>query len=342
MGSGVSSAITRYDARLLGGAGQIAYTVHRPLRVHGGALTEQHGGDELRYQHLVFKGVQRHGVVRRPAPRRVMPVTPLNLPRAESEIERISPSALFLLRRIFELAGLDMGRYRLAPLTRRLPACLRAVGAATPEAAAEIVSRDPARLMAAVNALVLGVTEFFRDGPVFEQLRDEVIPRLLARTSHPRVWSAGCSDGSELYSLAMLFAEQGALEGAEFHGTDCRPAAIATARAGSYSPQMLAGVPADLVEKYCYTREKSCMICMDLKAAVRWEVADVFADAAMGRWDLIVCRNLAIYLHAAAAHALWKKLAQALSPGAVLVVGKAERPVVSGLQRLAPCIFVKE
>ena len=85
-------------------------------------------------------------------------------------------------------------------------------------------------------------------------------------------------------------------------------------------------------------------VCDALRQAVCWEQGNIL-DAPRGDapgWDLILCRNVAIYLEADASALLWSRLLQALRVGGVLVVGKAERPVGQGsLVRLAPCAFEK-
>jgi len=114
---------------------------------------------------------------------------------------------------VFERAGLAVESYRGEPLRRRLSACLRALHAHTEAQARRILEERPALLPAAVSALLIGTTEFFRDAPVYETLRTEALPKLPRRSRPLRVWSAACSSGAELYSLAILLAEAGLLEG---------------------------------------------------------------------------------------------------------------------------------
>src|SRR5690606_26201286 len=128
----------------------------------------------------------------------------------------------------------------------RIPACLRALRVTSQEAAERAVADDPAKLQIAVNALLIGTTSFFRDAATFGLLEDAIVPQLVTHSSLPRVWSVACSDGSELVSVALLFARHGAVSRCRFLGTDCRPTAIATAKRGLYSPESVSTMPADL------------------------------------------------------------------------------------------------
>src|SRR5262245_48863817 len=107
---------------------------------------------------------------------------------------------------LFAQAGLDAHAYRPEPLRRRLPTWLRRLpGNSLAEARAAVECR-PERVAAAMSDLLIGVTGFFRDAAVFDTLARDILPPLAERRQGLHIWSAGCSDGAELYSLGMLFA----------------------------------------------------------------------------------------------------------------------------------------
>jgi chemotaxis methyl-accepting protein methylase len=181
-------------------------------------------------------------------------------------------------------------------------------------------------------------------------LRTDVLPRLVARCRgrrRLRVWSAACSDGAELYSVAMLMREIGGAGAAACYdllGTDCRPAAVAGAAAGIFEPDAVAGVPPELLSRYFNFDGNRYRANQSLRAACRWRAADALGRDQIppGPWDLVLCRNLAIYLQASATASLWSSLAAVLRPGGVLVLGKAERPLgVRGLRPVGPCLYEK-
>ena len=269
----------------------------------------------------------------------------------------LTPADEAFLASLCARVGIGMRHYKPETLCRRLPACLLAIRAESVSHARWILQRDPRLDRVAADALIIGVTSFFRDAPVFDALRRQVLPRLLAtRKGRPlRVWSIGCSDGAELYSVAMLLDELGALSAGaggptgpvELVGTDCRPEAASRAAAGLYDAAAVRAVPPELAARCLVADGSRYRVVPHLREAAQWQVADVLDPAAA--WcgperpaDLVLCRNLVIYLQPAATAALWAMLAAALRPGGVMVLGKAERPLgVPGLANAGPCLYRK-
>jgi chemotaxis protein methyltransferase CheR len=249
---------------------------------------------------------------------------------------------------LFAHAGLGLRHYKPETLHRRLPACLRVLRATSLTHARSVLQRQPHLAPEAVDALVIGVTSFFRDPTVFDALRRFVLPELLAdcRGRRPlRVWSAGCSDGAELYSVAMLLSElTGTDAGGRFEllGTDCRPNAVAAAAEGVFDSAAVAGVPPDFLRRHFDFDGNRYRVKDAPRAAARWKVADVLraADAPPGPFDLVLCRNLVIYLQPAATASVWSLLTRSLRPGGILMPGNAERPLgVRGLRPVGPCLY---
>ncbi len=244
-------------------------------------------------------------------------------------------------------AGVEVRRYRAGVLRRRHDACLRAVRAANPQAAAAEVAASGASAERAAASLLIGVTSFFRDSAVFAGLAGHVEEVWQAsRGGVRRALSVGCSDGSELYSLAVILAERGLLSGSELWGVDCRGAAVAHAARGEYSAAAVEGVDEGVRGRWFSPAGAGGAWRVDagLRSACRWVRGDAFALPAEvpGAFDLVMCRNLAIYLRPEAAEELWRGLAERVRPGGLLVVGKAERPAPSlGLVRVGPCLFRK-
>jgi chemotaxis protein methyltransferase CheR len=260
----------------------------------------------------------------------------------------LSAGAESFLRWLFKRARLPFGAYKPETLGRRLPACLRAVRANSIAEARSILRGNPELTWPALGALLIGVTSFFRDKAVFQALGQRVLPDLLrghflTGGGRPfRVWSAGCSDGAEVYTVALLLAEQGALARGrcELVGTDCRPEALRYAAAGVFEASAVKGLPRPLLERYFLSDGAHYRVRGDVCGAIRWRRADVLAGAERGPWDLALCRNLAIYLEPRAAAALWAGLSAVVRVGGALVLGKAERPL--GVPGLAPdghCIY---
>ena len=133
--------------------------------------------------------------------------------------------------RALELSGLPADAYRAVPMHRRFNTCLRNLKAESVSEAWSLL-QNPESVAIAIDSLLIGVTEFFRDKAVFDALRNKIATDFPSKQEPIRVWSAGCSNGAELYSLAMLLDEAGHLGRSILVGTDCRSVAIQDARSG--------------------------------------------------------------------------------------------------------------
>ena len=247
------------------------------------------------------------------------------------------------LRFLFKEAGLDLYKYRLNTLKRRIGACLRALHASTFADARRVVQQKPALLPGAISTMVIGVTSFFRDGSVWEMMCRDVIPALFKGRYGLAIWCVGCSDGLELYSLAMLLAEMKLLHRCHLLGTDCRVDAVKKARAGQFEAAAIKSVPADLLSRYFIQQEAYWRVIPAIRDAIHWRRADVLTLHEPGVWDLILCRNMTMYLSPEASAALFPRMEMSLRPGGVLVLGKAERPLAaSHLANVGPCIYRRD
>jgi chemotaxis protein methyltransferase CheR len=238
------------------------------------------------------------------------------------------------------LAGLDPAAYRLRPLTRRVPACLRALNVATEVEALKLLAASPSAAPRALSALLIGVTAFFRDDTVFTTIAEKVLPDLAATGRPLRVWSAGCSSGAELYSVAILLAEAGLLERAELLGSDCQPQALARAEAGIFDENCMLAVPPDLRARYFDpVGGGRWRVSAVLRGRATWKAANILQGIEPGPWDLILWRNVAIYLDTGPVSRIQAGLVRALAEEGYLVLGKAERaPAGCGLVPIARCI----
>ena len=289
--------------------------------------------DSRNLDHVRFEGVAVPPSRCRKGP--ASPTAAASLPSRASEPAHGFPSE------VLARAGLMPHAYRHAPLERRTAACLRALRCTSEEEALSLVEREPRMLAVALDALLIGVTEFQRDAGVFEAIRAQVIP-VLGQRPAPRVWSVGCSTGAELLSVAWLLAEVGALDRAELLGTDCRKAPIETARAALYPATALARLDPRLRDAWFEPEPGGWRAVARLRAATRWRCSDVLRETQPGPWDMILWRNAAIYLQPDAASEVSARLLAALAPGGFLVLGRAERlPGGAVVRPISRCVSRK-
>jgi chemotaxis methyl-accepting protein methylase len=189
---------------------------------------------------------------------------------------------------------------------------------------------------------LIGVSGFFRDQPVFECIEKIVVPRLAGLRRPVRVCSAGVSGGQEIYSVAMLLAEAGMLADAMLAGVDCRPDAIRQARAGHYDFDDMSGVTNARRGRFFRMSDDRWAVLPELKERIRWCVRDLLVFDPEETCDLILFRNVAIYLNEPHGSGIWSRLWSRLSPGGFIVTGKAERPPATlPLIRVGPSVYRK-
>lgn len=283
------------------------------------------------YRHVVFPG----------APAREQEAfnfTPVPIVLSSSATE-LGDDERELARWIFSEANLHLDDYRPETIKRRIAACLRALRLERVSQVRPAIYRKPELLAVAIASLLIGVTSFFRDPSVYDALA-ALLPRLVATVAAPRIWSAACSDGAELYSVSMLLAEIGAVQRTTLLGTDFRLDAITAARQGVYDPNSVKTLPSRYLTRYMRSEYASWRIHPYLRSIAEWRSGDLTKECEPGEWDVILCRNVSIYLQPTAARRLWARLERALKPGGYLVLGKAEKPVgVRGLRPVVPCIY---
>jgi chemotaxis protein methyltransferase CheR len=216
-------------------------------------------------------------------------------------------------------SGLRLRAFRTEHVADRVDRALAAERLDSADALAAKLRRDQRARERFRRSVAVSHSGFFRDPEQFDALELRILPRLLEHATRLRAWSAGCANGLELWSLAVVLSRLGALDSAHLLGSDLLDENIAVARAGVY----------DVVE-----------ITPALRRRANWERRDLVHDPPpTGRFDLIMCRNVAIYLDPLAKSRLHRTLADTLAPGGVLLLGRSERlgdPAALGLRRVEP------
>lgn len=181
--------------------------------------------------------------------------------------------------------------------------------------------------------LLIGVTSFFRDPAAWEQLRGETIPALLAGRpagGTMRAWSVGCSTGEEAYSLAIAFKE--ALEQVkptenltlQIFATDLDRDAIDKARQGFYPANIAADVSPERLQRFFIKEGNGYRVGKEIRETVTFAVQNVIMDPPFTKLDILICRNLLIYLTPELQKKLLPLFHYSLNPGGILFLGSAE------------------
>jgi two-component system, chemotaxis family, CheB/CheR fusion protein len=232
-----------------------------------------------------------------------------------------------------EHCGNDFSLYKASTLLRRIERRMMVRQVSSLEDYVRLLRREPQEPELLFHEMLIGVTSFFRDPAVWDELRDKILPAMLAR--HPtgkafRAWVPACSTGEEAYTLAMVFAEvaRGFAPlpfSLQIFATDLDAEAVDAARKGLYGPEIVQAVSAERLA-YFFTPEapNKFRIRKQIRETVIFATQNIAVDPPFTRLDLLTCRNLLIYFEAKLQKQLLPLLHYALSPGGVLVLGSAE------------------
>lgn len=183
-------------------------------------------------------------------------------------------------------------------------------------------------LEALINTLVVNETFFFRELPPLQAVVAHVIVPLIRAGHNPRIWSAACSTGEEPLTLAMLLAELGVLDQVEIVATDISHAALDRARSGQHPRRAVRQLPAPaLASKWLTLHEDRVVDDPRLRAAIQWRQLNLLDQESvrqLGRFDVILCRNVLIYFKDAVTVRVVTQLAEQLRSEGVLLVGVSE------------------
>lgn len=194
-----------------------------------------------------------------------------------------------------------------------------------------------------VEALLNNETYFFRDKPTFDQLPQSVLPALAARRAASRrlsIWCAGCSTGQEVYSLAIMFADQRERwEGWDIDilGTDVSHQAIAAARSGRYSQfEVQRGLAVTQMLRHFEETRMGWQIVAGTRSNARFQVHNVLSEPPSRQpVDLILCRNVLLYFDQQTRFDVFARLHSALAPDGYLMLGAGET-VIGQTRAFAP------
>lgn len=227
--------------------------------------------------------------------------------------------------------GHDFSQYKKSTITRRVERRMVLHGIDTADAYARFIKENRAEMQSLFKELLINVTSFFRDPDVFQVLEHDILPELLSNKPDDyvlRIWIAGCASGEEAYSVAMLLRE--AMDAAnrnlhvQIYSTDLDDDAISTARTGLYAINIAQDVSPERLKRFFTKEESGYRIKKDIREMVVFATQSVIKDPPFTRLDLLVCRNLLIYLEPELQDRLIPAFHYALKPGGILLLSPSE------------------
>lgn len=253
-------------------------------------------------------------------------------------------------------AGIHLVEAKMTLVHSRLARRLREQGLTRFSDYVALIRDDAGERQAMVVALTTNHTHFFRENHHFDHLRDKLLNELQARAragQKVRIWSAGCSTGEEVYSIAMTLAGESGTSAAwlkqgdvRLLATDIAPHVVAAVEQASYSATTVQAIPSAYRHQWLRDEGAERHVVSDaLRSLVTARVLNLFQPWPMRqKYDAIFCRNVMIYFDDKAKADLEARFVDMLAPGGYLYIGHSERligPAAELMQPVGQTIYVK-
>jgi two-component system CheB/CheR fusion protein len=255
--------------------------------------------------------------------------------RVPNDSQQLSPEQQDALQDILAQlqarTGHDFRAYKHSTILRRVQRRLQITGYETLEGYLPFLRQSADETQTLLRDLLIGVTNFFRDEQSWRMVAQDVVPKLFDERRPEdviRVWSLGCSTGEEAYSMAIQLLEYAATLDAppqlQVFATDMDAESLNKARDGLYPDTIAADVSTERLERFFIREGAYYQVRREVRDVVLFATHSVLRDPPFSRLDLIVCRNLLIYLQRPLQEKLFEIFYYALRPGAFLFLGSSE------------------
>ena len=236
-----------------------------------------------------------------------------------------------LLEGVYRRYGFDFREYAPASLRRRVWRRVQAEGLTTLSALQDKLLHDPACMERLLLDLSINVTAMFRDPSFYVTFREKVVP-LLRTYPFTRIWVAGCSTGEEVYSLAILLAEEGVYDRTRIYATDINESVLDRARAGvfpldkmrEYTQNYIKAGGQRAFSEYYLAKYDGAQFQRSLVENVVFAQHNLVSDRSFNEFNVIVCRNVMIYFDRALQDRVHRLFYESLAMFGVLALGAKE------------------
>ncbi|HVY47327.1 MAG TPA: protein-glutamate O-methyltransferase CheR [Minicystis sp.] len=252
---------------------------------------------------------------------------------SRSDEIRLDATEFRLLRELFnETCGLAFGQESRQVIERRLRERLAALGISSFGEYYQYLrfhERGKAELDEAIDLVTVNETYFFREAYQLRAYKYEILP-MLPDAGRLAVWSAGCSTGEEVYTIAMTTRDAGLFEtpgAVRIFGSDISRRCVASARRGVYGPSSFRATPPDVRKRWFVDRDDGTHVVDDLRPPCHFghlNLLDATRAVVVGRVDVIFCRNVLIYFDDASRRRVIDMFYDRLQPGGFLLLGHSE------------------
>jgi len=240
---------------------------------------------------------------------------------------------------------LDLDSYKQRQMERRIRQMMDREGCKSFYDFYSQLEKDEEFLSRFLTYLTINTSGFFRDDHVYQNLQNKVLPELLKNHDKLNLWSAGCSNGEEPYTLALVLEELNALNRVGILATDFDRKALERAQEGVFNFRQVEKVPSRILERGFTRNGSNYQIKPKYKKIITYKHQDLLKSwPTFKEMHLILCRNVFIYFKSEIQEELIKRFVKQLTPGGYLVIGCSEyinEADTYGLQKVFQAIYNK-
>lgn len=225
--------------------------------------------------------------------------------------------------------GVNLTGYRRGVAMRRISRRMRAVGCEKIEEYMKILSKDKEEVLKLLRLITIQVSQFFRNPGVYKAIDAIILPALFQKSEEESlIWSAGCAEGEEPYSLAILLLERHSQK-LKHHpvriiATDVNEESIRIAKEGRYIRKRVTLVDDSLLRRYFRCRDNVYELKDIVRVIVEFRCSDILQEKGIEQADVVMLRNLLIYFDKEKQDKILKKIDKTLKSRGFLVLGKSE------------------
>lgn len=233
-----------------------------------------------------------------------------------------------VLQEIFHRRGFDIRNYKISELQSRINNRMDVLGVTDLADYSKYLTANPQEYKFLFNTILVNKGKFFRDQKAWNILKNKVLWEIIERKNEIRIWSAGCGAGEEPYSLAITLADMLGDDISSYnisiYATDIDESILNFARNGKYSEEEITHVPERIKEKYFSKNEKTYTISKDIRRLLIISRHNLLFDPPIPNVDLLICRNVLMYLDRVLQLRIISKLDYALNEMGYLWLGRGE------------------
>lgn len=255
----------------------------------------------------------------------------MNLTTQATDIHEDETEFTELKKIIKRKIGFNCEDYKQPHLKRRLAVRLRVTKSKTYKEYSDILLKSVQEEKQLKETLTVNVTELFRNPEMYESVRTNVLPELIKSKGENRVlkiWSAGCSNGEEASSIAIMLREFLVASFKRYNisiqCTDIDEDSLAKAEKATFTTKSLEKISADRLDRFFVKNDNSYTLNDELRKLLKVKHHDMISGPKLGGFDLIFCRNVTIYFEQKLQEVLYQNFYNALNEGGYFVMGKTE------------------